>query len=264
MGTYFFENHFQIIRYAFFIFALSILVSLFIGSAYGRYRLRKEEKVIVGDALEKAIYGLTSLILGFTFFTAIDHYNYRSQNIRDQALSLSRVYNATKYLTADDQITAKKYLNDLVTARLDVYKDVVKVEDIDRHIDSEEHQFEKFHEFIIQSIARAPANSLESAKLILGRQLEQLTDAFSVAQLGAKYHPSFLVERFLFANLIVSAMLCGYSMTVKKQEDWLLAVLYLALLLFLIYIILCLEFPNFLVDFNFFNHELLRFQKLVQ
>ncbi|MBT8524918.1 hypothetical protein G6724_02995 [Polynucleobacter paneuropaeus] len=264
MGIYFVENHVQIVRYAFFIFAITIPVSLFIGSAYGRYRLRKDEKVIVGDALEKAIYGLTALILGFTFFTAIDHYNHRTENIRNEALSLSRVYNATKYLTADDQITAKKYLNDIVTARLDVYKDVVKLEDLDRHIDSEEHQLEKFREFITQSIARAPANTLESAKLILGRQLQQMTDAFSVHQLSAKNHPSFLVERFLFANLIVGSMLCGYSMTVRKQEDWLLAALYLALLLFLIYIILCLEFPNMLMDFNIFNRELLRFQKLVQ
>jgi hypothetical protein len=252
------------VRYVFFIFAVSIIVSLYIGSDYGRYRLRKEEKVIVGDALEKAIYGLTALILGFTFFTAIDHYNHRTENIRNEALSLSRVYNATKYLTADDQITAKKYLNDIVTARLDVYKDLHTVDDLDRHIDSEEHQLEKFREFIIQSITRAPANNLESAKLILGNRLQQLMDAFSVHQLLAKNHPSFLVERFLLANLIVGSMLCGYSMTVKKQEDWLLAALYLALLLFLIYIILCLEFPNVLVDFDFFNRELLRFQKLVQ
>ncbi len=264
METYFFENHIQIVRYLFFIYALSIIVSIFIGSAYGRYRIRKSEKVVVGDALEKAIYGLTALILGFTFFTAIDHYNHRTENIRNEALSLSRVYKATKYLTADDQITAKKYLNEIVTARLAVYKDLVKLEDLDRHIDSEEHQLEKFHEFITQSIARAPANTLESAKLILGRQLQQLMDAFSVHQLRAKNHPSFLVERFLLANLIVGSMLCGYSMAVKKQEDWLLAALYLALLLFLIYIILCLEFPNLLMDFNFFNRELLRFQKLIQ
>ncbi|CAM3821776.1 hypothetical protein [Polynucleobacter arcticus] len=264
MGTYFLDNHVQIVRYGFLIFAISILLFLFIGWAYGRHRLLKEKEVTVEDALEKAIYSLTALILGFTFITSINHFNDRTESIRSEALSLNRMYDATKYLNADDQITAKKYLNDIVTARLDVYKDVHTVDDLDRHIDYEEQQLEKFHEFIIQSITRAPANNLEPAKLILGGRLQQLMDAFFQHQLRAKNHPSFLLERFLYAQLVVSSMLCGYSMAVKKHEDWLLTTLYLSLLLFLMYIIFCLEFPNLLMDFDIFNRELLRFQKLVQ
>ncbi len=88
--------------------------------------------------------------------------------------------------------------------------------------------------------------------------------AFASHQLHAKDHPSFLLERFLYVQLIVSSMLCGYSMAVKKEEDWFLTILYLALVTFLLYIILCLEFPNLLFDFDILNRELIKFQKLVQ
>ena len=59
-------------------------------------------------------------------------------------------------------------------------------------------------------------------------------------------------------------MLCGYSMAVKKEEDWYLTMLYLVLMAVMLYVINCLEFPNQLVSFDMFNRELLRFQKLVQ
>ena len=53
-------------------------------------------------------------------------------------------------------------------------------------------------------------------------------------------------------------------MAVKKEEDWFLTILYLALVTFLLYIIICLEFPNLLFDFDILNRELIKFQKLVQ
>ena len=52
-------------------------------------------------------------------------------------------------------------------------------------------------------------------------------------------------------------------MAVKKEEDWYLTLLYLALMAVTLYVINCLEFPNALVSFDVLNRDLLKFQKLV-
>ncbi len=60
-------NHLSLIRYGYLTFSISALVFLFVGWAHGRYRLHKEKKIVVRDAVASTIFGLTALILGFTF-----------------------------------------------------------------------------------------------------------------------------------------------------------------------------------------------------
>ena len=263
-NDYWIDNHFNLIPYSPYIFAVSTVVFLFIGWVHGRYLLKTNKKVMVRDELASTIFGLSALILGFIFVTAVDHYNQRTEAIRNEALSLDRVYASTKYLNAADQIIAKKHLKDIVDARLKVYQDANSFDDLDRNIDSLETQLDQLNEFITQSIARSPVDTREFADKTLRSRVDKLSDVFATAVLHAKNHPAVLLERFLFIQLIVSAMLCGYSMAVKKEEDWYLTMLYLVLMAVMLYVINCLEFPNQLVSFDMFNRELLRFQKLVQ
>jgi len=148
--------------------------------------------------------------------------------------------------------------------RLDVYKNLITFDDLDNKISDVEKQLDRFNEFLNQSIPRSPESTKGLAADTLKARFNKLSDVFATAILHAKNHPAPLLERFLFIQLIIGAMLSGYSMAVKKEEDWFLTVLYLLLTGVLLYVVNCLEFPNELTSFDTLNHELIRFQKLMQ
>ena len=231
MNDYLVDDHFNLIPYSPYVFAISTVIFLFVGWAHGKYRLKTNKKVVVRDELASTIFGLSALILGFIFVTAVDHYNQRTEAIRNEALSLERVYVSTKYLDATDQIIAKKYLKDVVDTRLRVYQDANSFDDLDRNITVLEKQLDQLNEFITQSIARSPADTREFAEKTLKSRMDKLSDVFATAVLHAKNHPA--------------------------------ALLYLALMAVTLYVINCLEFPNALVSFDVLNRDLLKFQKLV-
>jgi len=53
-------------------------------------------------------------------------------------------------------------------------------------------------------------------------------------------------------------------MAIQKEEDWFLTILYLAVMGFALYVIFALEYPNHIFEYEMFNADLLRTQKLIQ
>jgi len=263
-NNYWIANHLNLVPYTAYIFIVSTILFLFVGWAHGRYRLKVKESVPIREGIVTAIFALSALILSFSFVTAVGHYNMRTESIRNQALSLDRVYRSSKYLEEKDQVMVKQLLKNLVDARLKVYQNLHSFEDLDAQILHVEDQLDALNEFITLSITRSHGDKGQLANKILTDRMQKLGDAFGDGILNAKTHPAALIERFLFVQLIVGAMLCGYSMAIKKEEDWYISIMYLTLLGFLLYTINCLEFPNQLIRFDLINHELLRFQKLLQ
>ena len=99
---YFMVNHLNVVKYAPYIFLVSNLIFLGIGWLFGKYRLRTSDKVIVRDSLAAAIFGLSALVLGFTFSSANDHFDKRISLIRAQADAIIQVYQSSKYLSTAD------------------------------------------------------------------------------------------------------------------------------------------------------------------
>ena len=108
MPNYLVQSHLSIIKYAPMIFLLSIIFFLLLGWLYGRYRIRTSKDVIVRDSLATAIFGLSALVLGFTFSSANDHFNQRINTASLEAASIERVYKSTKYLRPADQALVQK------------------------------------------------------------------------------------------------------------------------------------------------------------
>ena len=99
---------------------------------------------------------------------------------------------------------------------------------------------------------------------ILRPQLASLLDVFQQGILNGKKHPPAIIDRFLFALLSIGALLSGYSMAIKKEEDWFLTVLYLGMMWFALHVIFALEFPHQLQDPHLMNADFLKLQKVWQ
>ena len=260
----FVENHLNIVQYAPIIFFTSILIFLLMGWLYGRYRTRTTEHVVVRDSLATAIFGLSALVLGFTFANATDHYDKRMSLIRDQAHSLKQVYQSSNYLNPTDRVAVENTLKQILKQRISKYENIKKMDDLDANNNALTQSLNTLNEEVNKAIGRAPVSTRDLADNILRPQLTHLLDTFQEGILNGKHHPPAIIDRFLFALLSIGALLSGYSMAVKKEEDWFLTALYLGLMGFALYVIFSLEFPHQLQDANLLNADFLKLQKAWQ
>jgi hypothetical protein len=257
-------NHLNIVKYAPLIFFASILIFLFIGWVFGKYRLRKSDKVIVRDSLASAIFGLSALVLGFTFSGANEHFDKRISLIRAQADAITQVYQSSKYLNPRDQIEVHNSLKEILADRLAMFQEVNTFGALNANITRLGDKLNEFNELMMLSIPRAPIGNKELADKILRPQADNLMEVLRDGMLNARHHPPVILERFLFALLSIGALLSGYAMAVKNEEDWFLTFIYLGLMGFALYVIFALEFPNELFPYETFNADLLRAQTLMQ
>ena len=95
-------------------------------------------------------------------------------------------------------------------------------------------------------------------------QLSHLIDIFQEGVLNGKRHPPQIIERFLFALLSTGALLSGYMMAVKKEEEWFLTSLYLGLMGISLYVIFALEFPHLMHNPELMNEDFLKLQRAWQ
>lgn len=231
-----------------------------IGWLHGRYRLRHNTTVVIRDSLAASIFGLSALVLGFTFSSANDHFNKRISVVRAEAYSIERVYQSTKYLLPQDQIAAKRALDQLIEVRLKTFIDVNTEQDLDNNLATLNNQVNVVNETILSAITRAPAATQNFANKILSVQLGDLVQAFTDGHLAAKDHPPAIIERCLLVLLCVGSLLSGYTMAIHREEDWFLTAIYVGLMGFALFVIFTLEFPNQLFSYDAVNSELLRIQ----
>jgi cell division protein FtsW (lipid II flippase) len=55
----------------------------------------------------------------------------------------------------------------------------------------------------------------------------------------------------------MGALLIGYTMAIKRETDWFLAVIYVLLMGLGLHVILSLEYPNLLMPYGEFNRDML-------
>ena len=110
------ESNLHIVRFAPLFFAGTVFLFTAIGWYFGCYRLKvgREAGVAVRDPLVAAIFGLTALVLGFTFSGSASRSSAQMDGIRTQAQNLYKVYGSLKYLTPNDQLEVKKSLDNLL------------------------------------------------------------------------------------------------------------------------------------------------------
>ena len=260
----FIGNHLNLVQFAPLIFFVSILIFLFIGWFYGRHQARNSDKVVIKDSLATAIFGLSALVLGFTFSNASNHFDKRMSLIREQAYALKQVYQSSDYLSSTDRVMVQNTVKQILDLRISKYENIKTFDDLDSHNDALSKALRTLNEEINEAIIRAPVSTKNLANTILKPQLKYLLDVFQEGVLNGKNHPPAIIDRFLFALLTIGALLSGYTMAAKKEEDWFLTALYLGLMGLALYVIFSLEFPHQLQDSQLMNADFLKLQKVWQ
>lgn len=261
-----FSSNLHAVAFSPLLFAFAVLLFTAFGWLFGYYRLKahKDESVIVRDPLVTAIFGLTALVLGFTFSGSASRYSGQIDSMRNQAQALYKVYGSLKYLAPSDQLEVKKSLDELLDTRLNAFANIKSMVDVDVQLENILAAVRKIQEQVITAAANAPAKNQPLISGILMPQVKDLSVAISAGNIGIKSHPPTLLMRFLFGLLCVTAFLIGYTMAVKKENDWLLAAFYTTVIGVTLYVILSLEFPNLLMPYEEINKDFLLLKDAVK
>ena len=261
-----FASNLHFIELAPLVFAIGVFIFTAIGWYFGHYRLkaRPDGNVVVRDPLVAAIFGLTALVLGFTFSGSASRNATQMDLMRTQAQVLNKVYGSLKYLAPNDQVTIKKSLDHLLDLRLSTFRDIKSMNEVDDRTQNIMATLRQIQE----QVALATSNATPKNQVLIGEllapQVRDLSSVFSVGNINIKSHPPTLLMRFLFGLLCATAFLIGYTMAVKKEHDWLLAIFYTATIGIALYVILSLEFPNLLMPYEQINRDFLLLKDAVK
>jgi hypothetical protein len=203
----FFESNLHIAQYVPFGLIIAIIIFTAIGWSVGLYRLKKygESGAVIRDSLAAAIFGLSALVLGFTFSGSASRYVDRMDAIRVQAQTLQEVYSSLKYLNKNDQVVVKKSLDDLLDVRLTAYKNLKAMSDIDAGGAKIMAATRKIQENVTQAALNAPPENKAFAAALLTPQISNLATIYSAGIIDTKSHPPALLLKFLFALLCIGA-----------------------------------------------------------
>jgi hypothetical protein len=250
----------QLVKFLPALFAISITFFLGSGWLLGRYRAKKfgGTEVVIEDALFTAIFGLSALVLGLTFSNASNHYETRSEGVRAQANAIKEVYESTHYLQPTDQAAIQESLSRLLTLRIQTYSDLKNMNDIAIATDRLAKLVRQINVDVAKAVAVAPSENKALLFETITLQTRNLVSTFQSADIKTKSHPPILMMRFIYTLLCVASLLIGYTVAMRGETDWFLAMVYLLLMGFGIYVILALEYPNLLMPFDEFNEDLLR------
>ena len=245
-------------------FVFSILIFIGIGWVIGRYRLRKQDGVVlIRDSLATAIFALSALVLGFAFSTATSNYYGRIDANRAQASAIKEVYMSLKYLTVTDQLDIKKTLKELLDFRVDLVHRTITYEQLNINTEQLLALIRKINEDTVIASQRAAPENRPLVDQILNPAVAHLATVFNEGLLKMKSHPPRLLMQFLFMLLSIGGLLIGYTMAVKKEHDWFLAILYVALIGACLHVILSFEYANILMSHQLVDDDLLRLKIFV-
>lgn len=261
-----FQSNLQAVEFAPLVFAGAVFIFTGLGWYFGHFRLNRNSQgaVIVRDPLVTAIFGLTALVLGFTFSGSASRNSTQMDLMRTQAQALYKVYGSLKYLTPSDQVVIKKSLDNLLDLRLSAFKDIKNISDVDTQAAKIMAATREIQEQVTLATPNASAKNQALINELLLPQVRDLSSTFAASNINMKSHPPTLLMRFLFGLLCVTAFLIGYTMAVKKENDWLLAAFYTTTIGITLYVILSLEFPNLLMPYEEIMRDLLLLKEIVR
>lgn len=248
-----------LIQFTYIFVGVSVLLFMVAGWLFGTYHLKKRAKPLaIQNGLVGAIFGLSALVLGFTFSSATSSFSARIDGNRAEASAVKALYKSAKYLEPADQLHLEKSLRQLLDYRVNAYVNLRSAAEVDTITDKITSFIIKINEDTVTAAQKTTATNRLLVDQILRPQLATLTSVFTAGTIKVTSHPPNLILKFLFILLIIGGILTGYSMAIKNETNWILSVLYALIISFTFHVIISLEYPNIFMLPEEFNRDLLK------
>jgi hypothetical protein len=209
-----------------------------------RHKQRGTELSSAGlTAVDGAVFGLTALIIAFTFSGAATRFDGRRQLIVQEANVIGTAYHRIDLLPAASQPAMREDFRAYLDARLAYYSEGV--------VNRETRLANEARYTVIQEKIWAEAvagcrelNSPAASSLVLA-PLNDMIDITTTRAAALETHPPTVIYWGLLVLVLASSVLAGYGLAEAKTRNWMHLILYAAVMATVVYVILDLEFPRF-------------------
>jgi len=228
-------------------FFIAIVAFMFIGSWFGKWRLKKitKDKVpAIHDDFLTAIFGISALLIAFSFSIATEHFSQRQNAVLKEVRAISSAYQITQLLNATDQLKLQNSILDYLDNEITLYDDWQNLQTLNARINDQQKRLNKIKSQAIDASLDAPLRTRDLAKSNVFASIEKMNESFGEQVSLMKVHPPALILRSLVILIAIVSFLSGYSMVIKKEHDWMLAFLFAFIMMGAIFVILNLEYPN--------------------
>ena len=229
------------------IFFSIIIMFMFIGSFFANFRIKRSRNVtdlIVNNGFMSAIYGLTALLIAFSFSTAVTHFDKRQDIVLQEVRTISDAYDAAALLAPADQLNFQSLIRNYLDDRINLYSKFNSPGALDLRVFELKEHLKKIKKqaFIMVNDAPSGTNTLADNNFL--SSIEKVSEAFGQEALLIKIHPPPLILRSLAILIAIVAFLSGYSMVIMKEKDWILGFIFALVMMGAIFVIMNLEFPH--------------------
>lgn len=221
-----------------------LLVCLEAGRRIGiRHQKKGTELSSAGlTAVDGAVFGLTGLIIAFTFSGAASRFDARRQLILQETNHIGTAYLRVDLLPLAYQSTVREDFRGYLDTRIAFYRHGFS--------DPEASRADFAQSVALQGKIWADAvagcrelNSPATTSLVLS-SLNEMIDITTTRAVATETHPPFVIYWGLLVLVLASSFLAGYGLADAKKPNWIHLVVYAAVTAAVVYVIFDLEFPR--------------------
>lgn len=243
---------------AFFGLLIILMFSVYIGRRFGQWQMARSalKNVEVVNVAEGAVFALLGLLVAFTFTGAYDRFEARKNFIIEEANAVDTAYLRIDLLPKYTQAKLKDHFKHYVDTRLALYQKHTDFGPLGNKLDRDQlHQIELDIWNDTMSALQTVSNPAVIQLTVSGvnAMFEIANKRLDITEL----HPPFIIFALLIGLTVMSALLAGYSTAGNKISNSLHILCYVAIMAFIIYVIIDIEYPRHgLIRVNSFDYVL--------
>ena len=221
---------------------VAMLVLLEFGRRLGHRQFEKYGKASRSGVgvVDGTVFGLLSLLIGFTFAGAAGRYDARRDLIGKEASALTTAWDQIDVLPAGAQPA--------IRAAFRVYVDTVLAY---AHLTNFEHPSQQpepvtraRHELWDRAVAAVVTPDGDRARMLLLPALNQSFDAVEAEYLARQIHPPSIIFVMLGVTALAGAVFAGFGLAASNRRNWIYSVGIAAAISVAVFVIIELEYPR--------------------
>jgi hypothetical protein len=218
---------------------------LLASTEFGRIiRLRRRAQQLSSglSVLDAAVFGLMSLLLGFSFSGAVSRFDTRRELIVQETNAIATAWLRVDLLPKAAQPQIREDFRAYLDARLAFYKTLAseRTKAFDQLALSEKLQKKIWSE----SVAAAKQDPSPAVLTLVAGSLNQMIDITTTRLIALETHPPMPIYVVLVLLSMGSTLVAGFATGDTDKRSWLHTAVFAAALTLTVYVIVDLEFPR--------------------
>jgi hypothetical protein len=226
------------------VFFIAVLYVVEIGRRLGlRHRMKEPEGSTAGfSAIEGAVFGLMGLLIAFTFSGAASRFEARRQLILQETNAIGTAYLRLDVLPESAQPELREDFRRYLDSRIAAFRSLPDMEAMKLEMARATSIQGKIWAKAVAACKESTSPAVMSLVLAAMNEMIDITTARAVA---LKTHPPIVIFAMLAALVVAGSALAGYALSGRRERSIAHILGYAAILTFVLYVIVDLEFPRY-------------------